>query len=197
MARRSRPFNACKTVATLRDAALRLPRHPAMTACGVESLPWGAMRFAYCALRATRFIHPDLALLLGQWESNDECEQFNHGDSDHQGCECYRIVIEPITPLYIHDAPPYSSNSREQFSRIANRCRLVLFLHFELLHEGSDVRGDWSRESVVLGLEAIADRRQPNASTVNRNPSAPRGRVRLRSPDRGRYARERRLLRCR
>jgi hypothetical protein len=45
---------------------------------------------------------PTFALLLRQWESNDEYEQFNHGDCDHQGCKCYRIVIEPMTPLYIH-----------------------------------------------------------------------------------------------
>ena len=28
--------------------------------------------------------------------SNDQCEQFNYADSDHQHCECYRIVIEPM-----------------------------------------------------------------------------------------------------
>jgi hypothetical protein len=31
--------------------------------------------------------------------SNDQCEQFNHADSYHQHCECYRIVIEPMPPL--------------------------------------------------------------------------------------------------
>ena len=29
--------------------------------------------------------------------------------SYHQRCECYRIVIEPMSLLYIHDAPPCSS----------------------------------------------------------------------------------------
>jgi hypothetical protein len=38
--------------------------------------------------------------------SNDQCEQFNHADSYHQHCECYRIVIEPMPPLHIHDTPP-------------------------------------------------------------------------------------------
>src|SRR6476660_8659895 len=38
--------------------------------------------------------------------TNDQCEQFNHADSYHQHCECYRIVIEPMAPLHIHDTPP-------------------------------------------------------------------------------------------
>src|SRR5439155_7639530 len=52
---------------------------------------------------------PDLR--LGTEASNDHCEQFNHADSYHQHCECYRIIIEPMPPLYIHDAPPCSSIS--------------------------------------------------------------------------------------
>src|SRR5260221_8292841 len=35
--------------------------------------------------------------------SNAQCEQFNHADSDHQHCECYGVVVEPM-PL--HDVPP-------------------------------------------------------------------------------------------
>jgi hypothetical protein len=41
--------------------------------------------------------------------SNNQCEQFNNADSYHQRCECYRIVIEPMPPLYIHDTLPRSS----------------------------------------------------------------------------------------
>src|SRR5262245_53485544 len=45
--------------------------------------------------------------------SNDQCEQFNYADSDHQHCECYRIVIEPMPPLYVHGAPPCSSELKD------------------------------------------------------------------------------------
>jgi hypothetical protein len=43
--------------------------------------------------------------------SNDQCEQFNYGDSDHQHCECYWIVIEPMPPLYVHDTPACHSTT--------------------------------------------------------------------------------------
>src|SRR6516225_10038506 len=46
--------------------------------------------------------YPDLRPGRGDG-SNDQCEQFNYGDSDHEHCECYRIVIEPMPPLYVHD----------------------------------------------------------------------------------------------
>src|SRR5262245_32060823 len=59
--------------------------------------------------------------------SNDQCEQFNDPYSDHQHSECYRVVIEPMRPLF----------------------------GFELLDESSDVRRDWRRESVILGPEAV------------------------------------------
>jgi hypothetical protein len=36
--------------------------------------------------------------------SNDQCEQFNNADSYHQHRKRDRIVIEPMPPLYIHDA---------------------------------------------------------------------------------------------
>jgi hypothetical protein len=45
------------------------------------------------------------AVLPRAMGSNDQCEQFNYGDSDHQHCKCYRIVIEPMLPLYVHDTP--------------------------------------------------------------------------------------------
>src|SRR5262249_25164461 len=38
-------------------------------------------------------------------------EQFDHCDSNHQHRDRYRIVIEPMPFLYIHDTPPCSSNS--------------------------------------------------------------------------------------
>jgi len=43
--------------------------------------------------------------------SNDQCEQFNYGDSDHEHRECYRIVIEPMPPLYVHDTPACHSTT--------------------------------------------------------------------------------------
>src|SRR5947208_7971238 len=49
-----------------------------------------------------RVVMPRLACISAAL--NDQCEQFNHTDSYHQHCECYRIVIEPMPPLYIHDA---------------------------------------------------------------------------------------------
>src|SRR5262249_3562468 len=38
--------------------------------------------------------------------SNAQCEQFNHADPDHQHGECYRVIVEPISPL-VHHAPPF------------------------------------------------------------------------------------------
>jgi hypothetical protein len=43
-----------------------------------------------------------------RWGLNAQCEQFNHADPDHQHCECYGIVVEPMPPLCVHDTPPYS-----------------------------------------------------------------------------------------
>ena len=40
--------------------------------------------------------------------SNDQCEQFNYADSDHQRCKCYRIVLEPMLPFYVHGAPLFA-----------------------------------------------------------------------------------------
>jgi hypothetical protein len=57
-----------------------------------------------------------------------------------------------MPPLYIHDAPPYSSI---HICRNVSRCRSILFAPFELLDKRSDMRGDGGRESVVLGLEAV------------------------------------------
>ena len=52
---------------------------------------------------------PDLRLGTSGGGSDVQCEQLNQADSDHQHREGYRIVIEPMPPLYIHDAPPCSS----------------------------------------------------------------------------------------
>jgi hypothetical protein len=46
-----------------------------------------------------------VASVKRRWGSNAQCEQFNYADSDHQHGECYRIVVEPISPL-VHDTPP-------------------------------------------------------------------------------------------
>ena len=76
--------------------------------------------------------------------SNDQCEQFNDAYSDHQHGKCYRVVIEPMRPLYIHRRP-------------------LSVPRFELLDECSDMRGHRRRQSVILGPEAVPNR-QPNAS---------------------------------
>ena len=83
--------------------------------------------------------------------SNDQCEQFNHADSYHQHCEGYRIVIEPMSPSYIHDAPPCDSHLSD-LNRVA-----FLSLRFELLDECSEMPGQRSRKGVVLVLEALPD----------------------------------------
>ena len=53
--------------------------------------------------RAVRRLHTPTFARVAAMGSNDQCEQFNYGDSDHEHCECYRIVIEPMPPLYVHD----------------------------------------------------------------------------------------------
>jgi hypothetical protein len=53
------------------------------------------------------FFLPDVFDPVG---SNDHCEQFDHPQSNHQRRERYRIVIEPMSLLCIHDTPPCSSN---------------------------------------------------------------------------------------
>ena len=37
--------------------------------------------------------------------SNAQCEQFDRTDTDHEHCERYGIVVQPI-PLGLHDTPP-------------------------------------------------------------------------------------------
>jgi hypothetical protein len=39
--------------------------------------------------------------------SNAQSEQFNRADSDHEHCERYGIVVQPM-PLCLHDTPPGS-----------------------------------------------------------------------------------------
>jgi hypothetical protein len=39
--------------------------------------------------------------------SNAQSEQFNRADTDHEHCERYGIVVQPI-PLRLHDTPPGS-----------------------------------------------------------------------------------------
>ena len=62
----------------------------------------GARSSNGCA-RAVRRLHTPTFARVAAMGSNDQCEQFNYGDSDHEHCECYRIVIEPMPPLYVHD----------------------------------------------------------------------------------------------
>jgi hypothetical protein len=83
---------------------------------------------------------------------NDQCEQFNHADSYHQHCEGYRIVIEPMPPLYIHDAPPCSSIHMSDLNRESSYlCR------FELLDESSEMPRHRTRKGIVLVLQALPD----------------------------------------
>jgi hypothetical protein len=59
--------------------------------------------------------------------------------------------------LYIRNTPPCSSNLNDIRTHVSDRIALgsMLFLRIESLDERSDMRGDGSRESVVLILEAL------------------------------------------
>jgi len=100
--------------------------------------------------------YPDLRPGSGDG-SNDQCEQFNYGDSDHQHCECYRIVIEPMPPLYVHDTP--ACHSTIYATHLSNRksLRVYAISAFELLDERSDMQGDGGRKGVILLLQALPD----------------------------------------
>jgi hypothetical protein len=87
--------------------------------------------------------------------SNDHCEQFDHSESNREDRDRYRIVIEPMPPLCIHDTPPCSSNIDDIRAGCVGLHRCGSLFHFELLDECSDMRGDGSRERVVLGPEAV------------------------------------------
>src|SRR5262249_35484238 len=53
--------------------------------------------------------------------SNAQCEQFNDANPDHQHGECYRIIVEPISP-WMHGTPPRSrfiSRTRRQMVQMA------------------------------------------------------------------------------
>src|SRR5438128_1886568 len=55
-------------------------------------------------------------------------------------------------------------------SHVSDLNRAVfLFLRFELFDERGDMRGDGGRKSVVLGLEALPNCRQPNAAVPSKN----------------------------
>jgi hypothetical protein len=70
--------------------------------------------------------------------------------------------------LCIHDTPPCSSNFDDIRTGVGpHRCG-SLFLRFELLDERSDMRGDGSRENVVLDPEVVPNS-QPNASIGSGN----------------------------
>jgi len=43
----------------------------------------------------------------GDRRSNAQNDQLDHADSDHEDCECYGIIVEPM-PLLLHDTPPFS-----------------------------------------------------------------------------------------
>src|SRR5262245_19411522 len=75
---------------------------------------------------------------LWDWSagSHDQCEQFNDAYSDHQHSKCYRVVLEPMRPLYIHRRP-------------------LSVPRFELLDECSDIWRDCRCESVILGPKAV------------------------------------------
>ena len=89
--------------------------------------------------------------------SNDHCEQFDYSESNHQHRDRYRIVIEPMSLLCIHDTPPCSSNIDDIRAGCAGLHRCESLFHFELRDERSDMRGDGSRERVVLDPEVVPD----------------------------------------
>ena len=131
--------------------------------CFVRNLPLGQGE-----LRVIPHLAGSMSALTRRWESNDHCEQFDHCESNHQHRDRYRIVIEPMPLLCIHDTPPCSSNFNDIRTHVGpHRCG-SLFLRFELLDERSDMRGDGRRESVVLDPEVVPNR-QPNASIGSGN----------------------------
>jgi hypothetical protein len=90
--------------------------------------------------------------------------QFNNADSYHQHCECYRIVIEPMPPLqYIHDTLPLFLGSH-----LSKSCCLPISA-FRAVRRAQPYAGGWGRKSVVLGLEALPNCRQPNAAVPSKN----------------------------
>ena len=103
--------------------------------------------------REAREVLPDVFDPTG---SNDHCEQFDHSESNHQHRDRYRIVIEPMPLLCIHNTPPCPSNFDDIRTQcVGPHCCRSLFLRFELLDERSDMQGDGSRESVVLDPEVV------------------------------------------
>src|SRR6266545_2478242 len=48
--------------------------------------------------------------------SNKQCEQSNHANSDNQHCECYGIVVQPMS-LLLHRAPTQSYPSPPVFGK--------------------------------------------------------------------------------
>ena len=68
---------------------------------------------------------PDLRFLpadvFGPMGSNHHCEQFDHPESNHQHRDRYRIVIEPMSLLCIHDPPPCSSNFDDIRTHVSDR----------------------------------------------------------------------------
>ena len=105
--------------------------------------------------------------------SNDQCKQFNNANSYHQHRKRYRIVIEPMPPLHIHDAAPVL-----RFASAGTKsCSFSLSLHFELLDERGKTAGERSRGSVILGLEGAPNGPEPSASVGNRNRPVSRGRI--------------------
>ncbi len=60
----------------------------------------------------------------------------------NQRCECYRIVIEPMPPLYIHECTTMFFG----FTSVRPKpVSLSLCLHFELLDECSEMPRHGSR----------------------------------------------------
>ena len=53
--------------------------------------------------------------------SNDHREQFDRSKSNHQHRDRYRIVIEPMPFLCIHDTPPCSSNFDDIRKQVSDR----------------------------------------------------------------------------
>src|SRR5262249_5807295 len=62
-------------------------------------------RPACCGRWANRQKAPSPRTVIEFARSKAQCEQFDRTDTDHEHCERYGIVVQPI-PLGLHDTPP-------------------------------------------------------------------------------------------
>src|SRR5206468_4942994 len=89
-----------------------LPLRPAIATCCSTNCPSGIAIFRPRKSAAAegnsarlRYPAPVAWPRTAAARSDAQCEQFNYADPDHQHGECYRIIVEPISPL-VHGTPP-------------------------------------------------------------------------------------------